>query len=369
MNPNLLNIKPLGKWEGQTPLLIAGPCSVETPLQLEQTVAALKKQGISLIRGGVWKPRTRPNTFEGLGEKALPWIQEMKAKYQVSFCIEVASPFHVEKALEYGIDVLWIGARTTVNPFNVQEIADALRGVDIPVLVKNPVNPDINLWIGALERLNQAGIERLGAIHRGFSSFKHSKYRNTPNWQLPLELKTYFPQLPLICDPSHITGKRELLKPIAQKALDMGFDGLMIETHPQPDEAWSDAAQQITPEAYQELIGSLVIRKSQADNPEFKSRLEDIRAQIDQADHDILDALAHRMSLVKEIGNYKKLHNVTVFQRERWQEIFETRTQWGELLDLHSDFIRELYKLVHDESIRKQTAIMDQKEKPDNELA
>jgi chorismate mutase len=371
MNNVNLNIKKLGiaAEKSDSPLLIAGPCSVETEAQLDETVKGLAAQGIKMIRGGVWKPRTRPNTFEGVGEIALGWIQKVKKKYEVQFCIEVASPYHVEKALNAGIDLLWIGARTTVNPFNVQEIADSLKGVDIPILVKNPVNPDLSLWIGALERLHQAGIQRLGAIHRGFSSFKHSKYRNTPNWQIPIELKTLFPELPIICDPSHITGNRALLKPISQKALDLGFDGLMIETHPNPDEAWSDAAQQITPAVYQEMIASLVIRRGHTDHPDFTSRLEDIRAQIDQADHDILAAIAHRMSLVKEIGEYKKEHNVTAFQRERWIEIFETRTHWGEMLHLHADFIKELYKLVHDESIRKQTEILNDKENINNELA
>jgi len=332
---------------------------VETPEQLDQTVAALVQQGITTIRAGVWKPRTRPNSFEGLGTIALPWIQDVKAKYGVRFAIEVASPSHVEEALKAGIDLLWIGARSTVNPFTVQDIADSLKGVEIPVLIKNPINPDLALWIGAIERISQAGITSIGAIHRGFSNFNDSKYRNSPTWQIPIELKSIFPDLPLICDPSHICGNRELIPHIAQKALDLSFDGLIIESHIQPDKAWSDAAQQLTPETLADLLHHLKTRKVTMEDPGLLSQLEEIREQIDHADREILELLSQRMSLVEKVGEYKKLNNVAILQMERWNKVFQTRPEWAKSLNLNEHFVRELFKLIHTESIRKQTDVME----------
>lgn len=356
-----MDIVSIDKWGigAVSPLYIAGPCSVETPDQLEATIKDLAERGFKMIRGGVWKPRTRPNSFEGVGEIALSWIKEVKEKYKVRFAIEVASPYHVEKALEYGIDLLWVGARTTVNPFAVQEIADSLKGVDIPVLVKNPVNPDLALWIGALERINQAGVQKLGGIHRGFSNFNDQVYRNSPTWQIPLELKTRYPNLPILNDPSHICGRRDLLASVAQMAMDLNFDGLIIESHNDPDQAWSDAAQQITPIILEKLIQGLQIRKVSTENPIFQSQLELIREQIDQVDIELLEILSRRMKLVEKAGEYKKLNNVAIFQMERWKKVFETRPEWGRSLHLNQEFVKELYKMVHAESIRKQEEIME----------
>jgi chorismate mutase len=360
MNKDLI-IKKIEDWKHdfQYPLIIAGPCSVETPEQLDQTVGALVQQGVSTIRAGVWKPRTRPNSFEGVGVIALPWIQEVKAKYGVKFAIEVASPSHVEEALNAGIDMIWIGARSTVNPFTVQDIADSLKGVDIPVLIKNPINPDLALWIGAIERIAQAGINRIGAIHRGFSNFNDTKYRNSPTWQIPIELKSIFPDLPLICDPSHICGNRELIPHIAQKALDLSFDGLIIESHIQPEKAWSDAAQQLAPESLAELLRQLKTRKIALEDPNLLSQLEEIREQIDHVDREILELLSQRMSLVEKVGEYKKLNNVAILQMERWNSVFKTRPEWAKALNLNENFVKELFKLIHTESIRKQTDIME----------
>jgi len=343
----------------QNPLIIAGPCSVETPEQLDKTVSGLVDQGVKIIRGGVWKPRTRPGNFEGVGAIALPWIKEVKEKYGVKFAIEVANPNHVEQALDAGIDLLWIGARTTVNPFAIQEIADSLKGVEIPVFVKNPVNPDLALWIGALERLDQAGLKRIGAIHRGFSNFNDTKYRNSPMWQLPIELKTKFPNLPLLNDPSHIGGKRDLLFNIAQMAYDLNFDGLIVESHIDPDKAWSDAAQQLTPEAFGVMLKRLKTRNSGLENPIFKHQLEQLREQIDEVDRELLEVITRRMNLVAQVGEYKKSNNLTVFQIERWKKVFKTRAEWAQAMNLNPEFVKEVFKLIHTESINKQTEIME----------
>lgn len=340
------------------PFVIAGPCSVETPQQLDATVGQLVEKGIEVIRGGVWKPRTRPNSFEGVGEIALPWIKDVKQKFGVKFATEVATPYHVEKALEFGVDILWVGARSTVNPFTVQEIANALKGVDIPVLVKNPVNPDLALWIGALERINQAGIKKLGAIHRGFSNFNDHTYRNSPLWQIPLELKTRYPYLPLINDPSHICGKRDLIPMIAQMALDLDMDGLIIESHIYPDEAWSDAAQQVTPDALNELLSQLHVPSPSAENPIFKSKLELIREQIDEVDRALLATLSQRMKLVEQAGIFKKENDVALFQIDRWKKVFQSRPEWAVQMDLNPDFIKELFRIIHVESIREQSKQM-----------
>ncbi|MDN4166503.1 bifunctional 3-deoxy-7-phosphoheptulonate synthase/chorismate mutase type II [Cytophagales bacterium LB-30] len=343
------------------PWIISGPCSAESPEQLEQTCLQLAEGGIRTLRAGVWKPRTRPHQFEGVGAIALEWIKEIKTAHpSLSFAVEVATPEHVERCLKAGIDILWIGARTTVNPFNVQELADVLKGVNIPVLVKNPVNPDLALWMGAIERIMHAGITQIGAIHRGFSSFQKSKYRNMPLWQIPLELKTLHPSLPLICDPSHIAGKRALLQEIAQRAMDMNYDGLMIESHIHPESALSDAEQQLTPKALLSLLANLSIRSASSSNPLFINKLEELRHQIDQADREILEALASRMALVEQLGEYKKENNVAVFQIERWNEVFHSRPEWGKALRLSPDFVEELYKIIHTESIKIQTEVSQQ---------
>jgi len=344
------------------PWVIAGPCSAETEEQLLETVDRLVANGFSTIRAGVWKPRTRPNSFEGVGKVAFPWIKKAKALHpHIQFAIEVASAEHVELALENNIDILWVGARTTVNPFNVQEIAEAVRGVkDKPILVKNPVNPDLALWIGALERFDAVGIEKLGAIHRGFSTYQESIYRNIPLWQIPIELKSRYPDLLLINDPSHIAGKRDLLFEIAQKAMDLQYDGLIIESHRNPDEAWSDAAQQLTPNALKEMLNHLKIREKNFPNKDFKNELEGIRDQIDETDKELLEVLSRRLALVKKVGQYKKDKNVAIFQLERWNEIIENRPLWGNRLSLTADFVKGIYQDIHDESIRIQTDIYNE---------
>lgn len=350
-------------YEGEKPWIIAGPCSAETEVQMMETVEGLVKQGIKTIRAGVWKPRTRPNSFEGVGEKAFPWIKKAKETFKVQFAIEVASAQHVEVALKNDIDILWVGARTTVNPFNVQEIADALKGVkDKPVLVKNPVNPDLNLWIGALERFHQAGIAKLGAIHRGFSTYQESIYRNIPLWQIPLDLKSRYPELLLINDPSHIAGKRDLLFEIAQKAMNLRFDGLIIESHRDPDAAWSDAAQQLTPVDLKLMLSKLQIRDLSLPSAKLQNKLDQIRDEIDETDKELLEVLARRLELVKKIGAYKKEKNVPIFQLERWNAILKNRPEWGEKFQLNPDFIKILYQAVHDESIRIQTDIYHEEE-------
>ncbi|WP_367203990.1 chorismate mutase [Algoriphagus sp.] len=343
----------------QKPLIIAGPCSIETPSQLEETVGKLVEEGIFIIRGGVWKPRTRPGSFEGLGAIALPWIQELKEKYPIQFAVEVASAQHVEEALNAGIDIFWVGARSTVNPFTVQEIAESLKGVDIPLMVKNPVNPDLSLWIGAVERFLKAGITDLAVVHRGFSNFRDTLHRNSPLWQIPIEFRTHFPDLMMINDPSHISGKRNLVPIIAQKALDLNFDGLMIESHIHPEQAWTDAAQQLTPQDLGILLQHLKTRKVHFEGSEALNQLDDIRQQIDQADHDLLEAIHRRMELVDKIGEYKKLNNVAVLQLERWQEILQTRPEWAQQLGINKEVIVEIFSLLHQESIRKQTEILD----------
>lgn len=356
-----MQIQNLNSWGiGESkPIIIAGPCSAETEEQLLETSRELKKMNISIIRAGIWKPRTRPNNFEGVGTEALRWVQNVKKELNVKFAIEVATPGHVFEALKHGIDIIWIGARSTANPFTVQEIANALKGMDIPVFIKNPVNPDLSLWLGAIERIANAGISKIGAIHRGFSSFQSSKYRNVPLWQIPLELKSKFPKMPLICDPSHISGIRANIYEIAQRALDLDYDGLIIESHRDPEHALSDAAQQLTPNHLGELLAKLKIRKSTSENQEFINQLEELRDQIDNIDREIFEAIAARMRIVDKIGYYKKANNVTVFQVNRWKEISENRKQWAKALNLNVDFMDEFFKLLHDASIRRQTAIIN----------
>lgn len=357
-----LDVLPLDSWinTGGKPLMIAGPCSAETEEQVRETVTGIAKEGYAhVIRAGVWKPRTRPGSFEGKGEEALPWLVEMKKETGLPVAIEVATPQHIELALKYGIDILWIGARTTVNPFNVQDLADALKGVDVPVLIKNPVNPDLALWVGAFERIAGAGIKKLGAIHRGFSNAQETKYRNSPMWQIAVELKTLFPQLPLIADPSHIAGKRSLLFEIAQRAMDLNYDGLIMESHCNPDKAWSDASQQLTPSALGEMLKELEIRKATYGS-DFQSELEKLRGQLDNIDRELLEVLAARMSLVTRLGEYKRDNNVAVLQLDRWKQVHNSRADLGKSLNLNAEVVEELFKLIHMESIRKQTEVMNQ---------
>jgi chorismate mutase len=342
------------------PFVIAGPCSAETREQTLETAEALSRMNIQLFRAGVWKPRTRPGSFEGNGQEALEWLKEVKETYNMLVSIEVAEPAHVEMALEYGIDVLWIGARTTVNPFQVQHIADALKGVNIPVMVKNPVNADVEVWHGAIERFEKAGITEVAAIHRGFSGYSAAVgYRNQPNWPIPIELKRRNPELAMICDPSHITGNRNRIAEVAQKALNMRFDGLMIETHPRPDEAWSDAAQQVTPGQLSVILGGLVVRDEFTSDMSGAVKLEYLRQLMDSLDDEIIDLIAKRMELSLQIGDVKRQCNMTAYQPARWREIVATRGERAAKQDLPEEFIIALYEKIHDESIRRQLTILD----------
>jgi chorismate mutase len=343
------------------PLLIAGPCSAESEEQLIDTAVKLKAtKRISVFRAGIWKPRTRPNSFEGIGVKGLPWMQEVKKVTGLRIATEVANAEHVELALKYGVDILWIGARTSANPFSVQEIADALKGVDIAVLIKNPVNPDTELWIGALERINKAGIRKLAAIHRGFSSHEKSIFRNIPMWNIPIELKSACPDLPIICDPSHICGNTELIPFISQKALDMDVDGLMIESHNNPSCAWSDAKQQLTPENYGALIYGLLLRSTSMKG-EAQTILSKLRDDIDRLDDDIIQKLSLRMKISDKIGRYKKENNVTILQMERWKDIVSNRISIGKAMGLSENFLKQYLDLIHQESINIQSNVMNDK--------
>ncbi len=357
-----LDIAPLSSWvkTKSQPLVISGPCSAETEKQLIDSCVAIAATGkASILRAGIWKPRTRPGEFEGIGAIGLEWLTSAKKETGLPTAVEVATAAHVEQALKHGVDVLWIGARSTANPFTVQEIADSLRGVDVPVMIKNPVNPDLQLWIGALERINKAGITKIAAIHRGFSSYEKSAYRNEPMWELPVSLKTHCPELPIINDPSHITGNRELIAFISQKALDLDFQGLMIESHIDPSVAWTDAKQQVTPARLAQIIDELVIRKSDVQNQEFSDKLAVLRREIDGIDDAMIQKLAQRMKVVEEIGRYKKDNKVTVLQVNRWDEIMKKRTDYAELLQLDRDFIERFLELIHNESIRQQTDILN----------
>jgi chorismate mutase len=361
-----LDIVSLDKWFPgyQKPLLIAGPCSAETEEQMLSTAGQLAAYyPNSIFRAGIWKPRTRPNTFEGIGDIGLQWMKLVKKETGLLTATEVANAEHVEKCLEAGIDILWIGARTTVNPFSVQEIADALKGTDIPVFVKNPINPDVQLWAGALERVNNAGIKKLAAVHRGFHTFDNGPFRNSPKWELAIELKTACPGLPVICDPSHISGSPELIPYIAQKAMDLDMDGLMIETHIDPSSALSDAKQQVTPFQLKEIMNDLNIRTSFIDDLEFRNKLEELRNLIRNLDNDLLEIMAKRMSVSSQIGEYKRDNNVTILQVAHWKKLVEESLSTGLILGLPNDFIKGLYQLIHDESIRRQTEVMNKKAK------
>lgn len=353
-----LDLKPLDlHCDGERPFVIAGPCSAETEEQVMTTARQLASKGCHIFRAGVWKPRTKPGGFEGNGEEALPWMKRVKEETGMAITTEVATPEHVELALKYGIDILWIGARTTANPFAVQAIADSIRGMDIPVFVKNPVNPDIELWIGAMERINQAGIKRIAAVHRGFSSYEKKIYRNHPMWQIPIELRRRIPNLPIICDPSHIGGSRELIAPLCQQAMDLGFDGLIVETHCDPDKAWSDANQQVTPEVLDYILSLLIIRNKTVTT----EGINELRKQIDELDNNLMDLLSKRMRVSREIGQYKKEHNMTVLQTSRYNEILDKRGAQGSLCGMDAKFIKEIFEAIHEESVRQQIEIINRK--------
>lgn len=340
-----------------TPLFIAGPCSAETEEQVLQTVKEIAEftPQVQIIRAGIWKPRTRPNSFEGVGAIGLPWLIKAGKKYNLPVSVEIANAKHVEEALKAGIDVLWIGARSTVSPFIVQEIADALRGVDIPIMVKNPINPDLALWLGAIERLEQVGVNDIAAIHRGFSSYNKSIYRNVPNWEIPIELKRQKPELPIICDPSHITGNRDLLFNVSQQAMNLNFDGLMIETHITPDSAWSDAAQQITPSNLKKILDSLNTQQKQVSNTNDFPVLNDYRQEIDRLDNYILELLAERMNIASEIGKLKQDNQIAIHQPKRWANTVKRALEIGKTNGLSENFILELFKKIHNESIDRQS--------------
>lgn len=342
--------------DAKRPLIIAGPCSAETEEQVMETARALAARGIKIFRAGIWKPRTKPGGFEGNGVKALPWLKRVKTELGMYTAVEVATAAHVREALAYDVDMLWIGARTSANPFAVQEVADALEGMDIPVLIKNPVNPDIDLWIGAIERIHNAGIRRIGAIHRGFSSFDKKIYRNLPQWHIPIELHRQLPNLPIICDPSHIGGRRELIAPLCQQAMDLNFDGLIVESHCNPEKAWSDASQQVTPDVLDFILNTLVIR----DTTQTTENLSALRRQIDELDNSLLELLARRMRVSEEIGQYKKEHNMPILQSQRYDEILQNRISQAERMNMDGEFMKTVLVAIHEESVRHQQEIMKQ---------
>lgn len=341
------------------PLVIAGPCSAETEEQVLKVAHDLKQAGVKIMRAGIWKPRTKPGGFEGVGSEGLAWLRRAKEETGLYISTEVATQKHVYEALKYGVDLLWIGARTTANPFAVQEIAEALQGVDIPVLVKNPVNPDLELWIGALERLSAVGLTRLGAIHRGFSAYGKKLYRNQPQWQIPLELKRRYPHLPIICDPSHIGGKRELIEPLCQQAMDLDFDGLIVETHNHPDEAWSDAAQQITPAMLTSILDGLIIRSNKTSGESLSS----LRSMIDEVDSQLIDILVRRMQIARSIGHLKKAEGLTVMQTGRYDQIMQRASEQAQRAGLSVDFVVSIFEAIHKESVRAQMELYSGQDK------
>nr|WP_321408903.1 bifunctional 3-deoxy-7-phosphoheptulonate synthase/chorismate mutase type II [uncultured Carboxylicivirga sp.] len=342
----------------ERPILIAGPCSAETEDQVLSTAKQLAAQGVKIFRAGIWKPRTRPGAFEGVGTVGLPWLKKVKEETGMFVSIEVATGHHVYEALKFGVDMLWVGARTTANPFAVQEVADALAGVDIPVLVKNPVNPDLELWIGALERINQAGIKRLGAIHRGFSTYDKTKYRNTPEWQIPIELRRRIPELPIITDPSHISGKSGMIAEVSQEAMDLNFDGLIIESHICPEKAWSDASQQVTPDHLKQIMTDLVVRQS-AIGEKPRVTLDELRKKIDLLDQQLLETLSSRMKISESIGKYKYDNNITILQTRRYDEIMNKRRDQAADNNLNPEFVVKVFEHIHEESINRQNIIMN----------
>jgi len=356
-----LNLTPISEWGFFTlprPMVIAGPCSAETEEQVLETAKGLSEFGIHVFRAGIWKPRTHPGSFEGIGTEGLKWLQKVKKEYGMKVATEVASERHVYECLKYGVDMVWIGARTTANPFLVQEIAEALRDTDIPVLVKNPVNPDLDLWIGALERLNRVGITKLGVIHRGFSSSQPIAYRNDPGWKIAIELRTRFPELPFFADPSHMGGARTFLKELSQRAMDLGLDGLMVESHCNPSEAWSDAKQQLVPSDLKNMLESLTIRDNDSNNQDYKEGIDQLRAQIDILDENILYLLKSRMGLSRKIGQYKKEHNIAILQTSRWDSLLEEMVKKGQDYGLSKGFIEAVFNAIHEESIQAQNEVL-----------
>jgi chorismate mutase len=359
-------IEPLKSWDiyKKRPLLMTGPCSVETEEQVMATAKSLvEAKKVDVFRAGIWKPRTRPNSFEGVGTTGLKWLKQVKQEFGLPIATEVATEKHVYEALKFGVDVLWIGARTTVNPFAVQEIANALQGVDVMVFVKNPINPELELWVGAIERIMKAGVSHVGAIHRGFSSYEKTAFRNQPQWQIPIDLRQRMPGLPLICDPSHIGGKRAYLHDIAQEAMDLNYDGLMIESHIDPDNAWSDKLQQLTPEALAKMLDELVLRNEDTSDSQFVNSIDELRSQIDIFDDQLLDILERRMQVAKTIGEYKKKHNITILQTNRWQEIVNKAIRKANTNGLSPEFISTILKAIHQESIANQMRVMNEPDK------
>jgi len=358
-----MKIVPINRWlpDSIYPLVISGPCSAESENQLINTAVEVAKiRNVAVFRAGLWKPRTQPDQFEGVGEKGLEWLKRIREVTGLLTTVEVAHPHHIEACLKSGIDILWIGARTVTNPFSIQEISEVLKGVDIPVLVKNPVAPDIKTWIGALERINNVGITKLVAVHRGFYFYDQTVYRNSPMWEIPIELKRLFPHLPVICDPSHICGDKKLIRDVAQKALDLEMDGLMIETHISPEDALTDANQQIKPVELQYLISELIIRK-RAGNKEFETHLEQLRAEIDKVDIELLQLLSKRMKIVSDIGEYKKDHKITILQLKRWNKVINDRLMSGKELGLDKEFLLKLLQMIHEKSIEIQTRLINEK--------
>jgi chorismate mutase len=348
------------KWT-KRPLIISGPCSAETEEQVVETVQRIAATGkVDMIRAGIWKPRTRPGSFEGIGVKGLPWLLRAKKLTGLPTMVEVATGKQVDDAINFEVDVLWIGARTTVNPFSVQELADALRGTDVPVLIKNPINPDLELWTGAVERVAKSGVKQIGLIHRGFSSYGNTEYRNAPMWHLAIEMKRRYPDLLFINDPSHICGRRDILHEVAQKAIDLDYDGLMIESHMDPDHAWSDAKQQVTPEKLAELLDSIIWRREDVNSTEYHQALEKLRQQINHLDDELMQILSQRMKISEKIGEYKKNNNITILQTNRWNEILQRAVQKGETLGLSKEFITKYFDAMHMESINHQNKIMNE---------
>ncbi len=357
-----LDIIPLYEWGMFTeprPSVIAGPCSAETEEQVMETAKGLKELGINVFRAGIWKPRTHPGSFEGVGAEGLRWMQKVKKEYGLKIATEVASEKHVFECLKYGVDLVWLGARTTANPFLVQEIADALKDTDIPVLVKNPVNPDLDLWIGALERLNGAGIRKLGIIHRGFSTFDKIKYRNDPQWQVAIELRSRYPELPFFVDPSHMAGCKDYIREVSQRSLDLGFEGLMIESHCNPSCAWSDAKQQLTPDELKDLLyNQILVRNADSDSPEWKENIDQLRAKIDIIDENILYALGSRMKISRQIGEYKKSNNIAILQTSRWDAVLAKVIEKGHEYDLSEKFLTDVFNAIHEASVEIQNEII-----------
>lgn len=355
-----MNFKPV--FEDVTrPIQVLGPCSAETEEQVMATARQLKENDVrvDLFRAGIWKPRTRPNSFEGVGSEGLQWLKRVRDEFGFKITTEVANKEHAFEAIKAQVDVIWIGARTTVNPFSVQEVADALRGTDIPVLVKNPINPDLSLWKGGIERILNVGLNRVGVIHRGFSRYGKSVYRNSPQWQIPLALKREFPDIQILCDASHIAGNRENLYQVSQTALNLNFDGVMLETHPTPDDAWSDAAQQVTPANLKKnVLDKLIVRREMGDDPVVQHNIEDLRSQIDLIDKELFQLFADRMNLAEKIGEYKKLNNITIYQQDRWSEILDRTMEKAGPMGLSSRFVDKVLKAIHQESINRQEKVM-----------